>query len=555
MGLKKAGTSIKTVTVGRYLVRRLEQMGLRHIFGVPGDYALKFFDVIEKSGIELINTCNELNAGYAADGYARLSGVGAVCITYGVGGFSVYNAVAGAFAERVPVVVLSGGPKLSLRGRLHPYLLHHTIGDMDTQCALYRSVTQAAVVLTSAVQATISIDEVLAACLRHSRPVYIEIPADLVNEPCNPPGPWSPDLNLHQDDDVLKEAVQETAALVAKAGSPAILAGVEACRLGAREALLDIIRHTGFPVATTALGKGVVPEELGSYAGTYFGALANEPVRRTVEEADLLLCLGAWMTDIDLGGYTAVLNPDRMIVANSERVMIHHHVYDHVPLKGFLLGLRSALASGSFQGSPLNHPVHCLAEPFIPRKDDGLTTDRFWRRLNHFIREGHVLIADTGSATFDSVKLCLPQGADYISQSYYASIGYAVPAALGIGLAAPDMRPIVVVGDGAFQMTGQELSSLIRRGLNPVVFLLNNDGYQIERVIYDNLYNNLQMWDYTMLPAAYGGKHGSRLSTEGELETFLEAASRDTSSLLFAEVVVGRLDFSETLRKLGERLR
>ena len=207
------------------------------------------------------------------------------------------------------------------------------------------------------------------------------------------------------------------------------------------------------------------------------------------------------------------------------------------------------------QASGEEHPFRCLAKPFAPVKSNPLTTDRFWERINHFIADDHVVVADAGSAAFDSLKLCLRGGADYISQSFYASIGYAIPAALGIGLAEARKRPLVVIGDGAFQMTGQELSSIIRHDLHPIVFLLNNDGYQIERVIYDNDYNNLQRWDYAMLPAVYGGRQGRRLVTEGDLEDFLELASRDTASLCFAEVVVDRLDFSETLRKLGEKLR
>ena len=267
------------MTIGAYLVNRLEQIGLRHIFGVPGDYALTFFDLLEESGIELINTCNELNAGYAADGYARISGIGAVCLTYGVGGFSVYNAVAAAYAERVPLVVISGGPKTSLRSRLHPNLLHHTIGDMNLQRDIYERITQGAVVLTSPTQAVMQIDELLAACLRHSRPVYIEIPADMVMEACVEPGPWAPDMSLHVDEDVLEEALGETLGAITRAARPVILAGVEVDRLGSREALLTLVARTGFPVATTALGKGIIPEHTPNYAGTYMGALANEEAR------------------------------------------------------------------------------------------------------------------------------------------------------------------------------------------------------------------------------------------------------------------------------------
>jgi len=545
----------KKSTVGRHLVRRLEQLGLKHAFGVAGDYVLTFLDLLEESSIDLVNTCNEMNAGYAADGYGRVSGLGAVCVTYGVGGFSAYNAVAGAFAERIPLVVMSGGPRRALRGRLHPSLLHHTVGDMNVQHDIFEKITQAAVVLTNPDRALRQIDETLSACVRLSRPVYIEIPADMVKEPCPEPGPWEPDVALHVDEDVLKEAVEETLLLMASASYPVILAGVEVCRMGTQEALLDVIRQTGYPVATTALGKGVIPEHTPGYMGTYFGALANETTRRAVEESDLVICLGAWMTDIDLGGYTAHLDPGRLIVANSERVRVKRHVYDHVPLKDFLVALASSLSTGHIEGSKGAPPVHPPVEPFVPSPEATITTDRFWARTNRFIRDDHILITDAGSCTFEGLKLCLPQKCDYVSQSFYTSMGYTIPATLGIKLAAPSYRPIAFVGDGAFQMTGQELSTIIRRNLNPVIFLLNNDGYQVERVIYDNAYNDLQMWDYTLLPEAYGGKRGFIVRTEGDLETVLKEAGDRPEDLIFAEIRLGRQDFSETLRRLGESLR
>jgi len=545
----------RKMTVGRYLVRRLEQLGLKHAFGVPGDYVLTFLDLLEESSIDLVNTCNELNAGYAADGYARVTGLGAVCITYGVGGFSAYNAVAGAFAERIPLVVISGGPKLSLRGRLHPNLLHHTIGDMNLQRDIFDRITQAAIVLRNPVQALRQIDETLAVCVRHSRPVYIEIPADMVDEPCEEPGSWTPDRALHLDADVLAEAVEETLSLMSSASSPVILAGVEVCRLNTQEALLEVVERTGYPVATTALGKGVIPEHTNGYIGTYFGALANESTRRIVEASDLVLCLGAWTTDIDLGGYTAHLDPGRLIVANNERVWVKRHVYDHVPLKDFLAALCLALSTMALPEGRPALPLHPPSAPFVPSPPALLSADRFWARINRFIADDHILVVDTGSSAFEGLKLCLPAGADYVSQCFYASIGFAIPATLGIKLAAPRYRPIVFVGDGAFQMTGQELSTIIRRNLNPVIFLVNNDGYQVERVIYDNVYNDLQRWEYALLPEAYGGKRGVAVRTEGDLEAVLRQAAEQKDALVFADVRLKRDDFSETLRRLGETLR
>jgi indolepyruvate decarboxylase len=542
-------------TVGAYLVRRLEQLGLRHIFGVPGDYALTFFDILEESGIELINTCNELNAGYAADGYARMSGIGAVCLTYGVGGFSVYNAVAGAYAERSPLVVISGGPKTALRSRLHPNLLHHTIGDMNLQRDIFERITQDAVVLLSPTQAVRQIDELLAACVRYSRPVYIEIPADMATEGCETPGPWTPDASLHVDEDVLEEALGETCEAIARASHPVILAGVEVDRMKAREALLAYAAGGGFPTATTPLGKGIIPEETPNYLGVYMGALANETARRAVEESDLLLCLGAWMTDLDLGGYTARLDPNRMIVANSEKVKVRHHIYEHIPIKNFLDGLLSLLPRGGFRFSVAAPPPGAHAKSYVPSPETKLTTDRFWRRVNHFLKDDHVVVVDTGSASFESIKLCLPRGADYLSQAFYASMGFGTPAALGVKFAAPGRRPIVFVGDGAFQMTGQELSSIVRYGQNPVIFLINNDGYQVERAICDNAYNDLMMWDYARFPEIFGAGRGACVSTEGDLESALALAEGRKDSLVFVEVRLDKLDFSETLKRIGKQLR
>lgn len=557
-------------TVGAYLVRRLEQIGLAHIFGVPGDYVLTFFDLLEASSIAVVTTCNELNAGYATDAYARMAGVGAMCVTYGVGGFSAYNAVAGAFAERVPVVVVSGGPRRALRESLHPHLLHHTIGDMRLQHRIFEHVTQAAVVLTSPDRAPRHIDETLAACLKYSRPVYIEIPADMVSAPCHGVGPWAPDLSLHVDPEVLQEAVAETQALIKSSDQTVILAGAEAYRLGLADALRSFVAHAGYPVATTALGKGLISERDSNFIGTYTGALANEPTRQAVEEADLLLCLGAWMTDLNLGNYTARLDPSRMIVANSERVRVRHHVYEHIPLESFLSALREALPRGAHAAQSRSknadlaaraqsnfaspHATHYAAD-YIPIADAKLTADRFWARLGRFLEDGEVLIADTGSCTFMSLLLSLPDQSVYLSNSFYTSMGYAIPAALGAKLAAPNRRPVVLVGDGAFQMTGQELSTIIRHKMNPIVILLNNDGYQIERVIYDNRYNDIQMWDYSGIPQVFGGRRGMRATTEGELEEALATARANPDSLAFIEACIDKLDFSAPLRRAGEALR
>ena len=289
--------SDSATTVGGYLAQRLKHVGVGHVFGVPGDYVLAFMDRIIDSGIELVGTCNELNAGYAGDGYARLKGVGAICVTYGVGAYSALNAVAGAYAEQVPLITIIGGPALA--SRRPSMLLHHSAGDLQTQLSIYDKLTVASALLTDPAQAPAQIDAVLGACLTEKRPVVIEIPVDLVDRPCAPPQSFR-HASPASAPQALDEALDEITALLAAATSPAILAGVELHRYGLLDDFECLVAKIGIPVATTLLGKTVISELDACAVGVYDGAVSRPDVRRVVEGADLLLCLGAWMNEMDL---------------------------------------------------------------------------------------------------------------------------------------------------------------------------------------------------------------------------------------------------------------
>jgi TPP-dependent 2-oxoacid decarboxylase len=537
------------MTVGRYLVRRLEQVGLKHIFGVPGDYVLRFFDVLEASSLGVVVTCNELNAGYAADAYARLNGVGAVCVTYGVGGFSVFNAVAGAFAERVPLIVISGGPNIP-QGPSR-ILLHHTIGDMNVQYKIYEHITAAAVVLQDPEEAPEQIDKAITACLRARLPVYIEIPMGMVAQPCKSAGPFEVDTDIPSDPEPLSEAVAEAAQMLTQAKNPAVLAGVEIHRLGLCPELERFLNHTRYPFATTMLGKSVLSERHPQFLGVYFGGLGPESIRKSIEDADVLLCLGALMTDVNLGIGTARHDHSKMIVANSDKVAIKHHLYPQVALKDFMHGLLGVLPQGQKGQVPQTHAALLGGEDFTPQPRETITLKRLFQRINRWLGDSSLVISDAGNASlFGAAELYLPDEVPFIAQAFYVSIGYALPATLGAKLAAPALRPITLVGDGAFQMTGQELSTLIRHGLNPIIFLMNNDGYSIERVFHDGPYNDLNMWKYHQLPEVFGGGWGCEVRTEGELEDALHQASRRPRELAFIEVHLERHDYWKSLLKL-----
>ncbi|MDJ0633893.1 MAG: thiamine pyrophosphate-binding protein [Xenococcaceae cyanobacterium MO_188.B29] len=548
--------SKELLTVGEYLAKRLQEIGISNIFGVVGDYVLGLMDVLLENNLKLIATCNELNAGYAADAHARLNGVSVVCVTYNVGGLSLVNAVAGAYAELVPTIVISGAPSTSQQRQ--NLLLHHTAVDYNLQLEVFEKITVAAVRITSPTQAASQIDRTIAACLRERRPVYIEIPTDMVDQPC--PGWETVDLpsNPTIDKQALSEAVEEAVELLDKSQQPIILAGVELHRYGIADLLSSLLDKTGYPFATTLLGKSILSEMHPQFIGSYAGTLSQEYVQQRVENSDCILCLGAFMSDINLGGFTAQLPEAKLINANSDKVKIKHHFYHPVSLPAFMTGLTNKLQPQKSALLNIKPAKESLSANFRVIPEQKLTNARFYNRINRFISElegESIVIAETGDALIATIDLVLYGDTEYIGQALYTSIGYAVPACLGAALAAPERRPIVLVGDGAFQMTCQEVSTIIRHRLNPIFFLINNDGYTIERAIHEGSYNDIQPWKYHQLPQVFGDSWSFDVQTEADLEQALEKAKFNQNCLSFIEIHLDRLDCSVGVQRLGKTLR
>src|SRR5215471_9008922 len=327
---------MKAPSIGQYLIDQLYAHGVRHIFGIPGDYVLGFYDLLSKSKLRIINTCDEQGAGFAADAYARVRGLGAVCITYCVGGLKVANTTAEAFAEKSPVVVISGAPGMKEREK-NP-LLHHKVREFDTQKKVFEQLTIGSTVLGDPQTAFQEIDRVLHAAVRYKRPVYIELPRDQVFVPGNP-SHKTPEIHERSDAKSLRAALAESGEMINRARQPVILADVEVHRFGLQDQLLKLIRKANIPVAATVLGKSVVGEQHPLYLGIYEGAMGRDDVRQYVEDSDCVLMLGAFMTDINLGVYTARLDPARSIYATSEKLSIRYHTYEDVRFKDFLRGL------------------------------------------------------------------------------------------------------------------------------------------------------------------------------------------------------------------------
>ncbi len=537
----------KRVAVGDYLIQRLRDYGVNHVFGVPGDYVLGFYDQMVASQLEVIGTCTETGAGFAADAYARVNGLGVVCITYCVGGFNALNSVAGAYAEKAPLVVISGAPGLGERA-MSP-LLHHRVRDFQTQHQIFEKVTVATAVLEDPEEAPNEIDRVLAACVSQKRPVYIEIPRDVTSKLCAAPTPLKR-ARQKSSPEALAEAVAEAAAMLKAAKRPVILGGVEIHRFGLQEAFLDLAERTGYPIAATLLGKSIVRENHPQYLGIYEGAMGREDVQRVVEKADCTLILGAFMTDINLGIYTAKLDVGKTINATSERIGIKYHNFEDVTLNDFI----KALAKAAPKAAKPARIAKKKRRAYKPRPGRAMTVRRLFNRMNDFLTPNTTVICDIGDSLFGAADLTIHRRTEFLSPAYYTSMGYAIPAALGAEMNKRNRRPVVFVGDGAFQMTGMELSTIARNDLNPIVFVLNNKGYSTERFINDGPYNDVLNWEFHRIPELLNAGWGCEVRTEGDLEVALDYVTKHTKGFSIINVHLDPLDASEAMARLGKRL-
>lgn len=543
-------------TVSRYLLSRLQGLGIKHLFGVPGDYVLNFLDEVVASPIKWVGTCNELNAGYAADGYARINGVGAAVVTYSVGGLSILNAVAGAFAERIPLIIISGAPPA--RQRESGALVHHLISDYYLQLDMFKKVTVDAAILTNPVTAPDEIDRVIRNCVTRKLPVYFEIPADIALVPCRPPLEMPDFTPPSSDEAALAECIAETAKLLDSALHPLILAGLELPRFGLGNDALHLVETTELPFATMLSSKSVLPELHPQFVGIYQGGWSRETVRRQVEDSDCLLSLGVWMTDLDTGLFSVNFDRQHMISAAGNQVCIGNKYYSQIQLGDFIRGLASKVKPRSYL---VSHPAEAYhpRKPFTPEASRALSASRLYECIDSFLDDQMILLAEPGDAFCAAPEFHIEEAQNFIVQPYYCSIGFCTPAALGVALACPGKRPVILAGDGAFQMTAQEVSTLIRERCPALIVLVNNDGYLIERMLHkDGPYNDLQMWQYSKLPGVFDdGKHslGILVSTEEELVQAMQIAVREKDKLVLIEARLAKLDCSSGLERLGKTFR
>lgn len=539
-------------SVADFLVERLENTGLKHIFGIPGDYILHFFaNLVQSKKLELINNADEVGAGFAADGYARANGISCVCATYAVGAFKLFNAIAGAYAERSPVVVIAGAPGVKERKNAPP--LHHTVGDVNCQREMYKKITCAQAILDDPTTAGYEIDKALEALKYHRQPIYIELPRDIsmmsINYDVYTLGtPKPPESDLHN----LEDALKEVAKLIEDSKNPVILAGVEVARCKMGKELTRFAEKHNIPLVTTLLSKSVINEMHPLYVGVYAGSNSSKThVKDMVENSDCLLVCGEVLTEATVGYRPSKVFEKRdMVTCTISELKVKNHHYPNVNFTDFCKALFKTELTTKVKPEL---PEKIVLEKFVVIPDKRLTTERLFAKINSILDEDTVIVADVGDALLGSTDLTMPHYGTFYGPAFYLSMGFAIPAALGIKLAKPNIRPIILVGDGAFQMSSSELSTMLKHKLNPLVVVLNNRGYTTERMIVQGSFNDIVDWNYHKITDLIGGGKGYKVSTENELDCGINEWIK-TNSLVVLNCVLDPMDVSSALKRFTESL-
>ncbi|EKC1582172.1 indolepyruvate decarboxylase [Salmonella enterica] len=539
-------------TVADYLLDRLAGCGIGHLFGVPGDYNLQFLDhVIDHPTLRWVGCANELNAAYAADGYARMSGAGALLTTFGVGELSAINGIAGSYAEYVPVLHIVGAPCSAAQQRGE--LMHHTLGDGDFRhfYRMSQAISVASAILDEQ-NACFEIDRVLGEMLAARRSGYIMLPADVAKKTAIPPT-QALALPEHEAQSGVETAFRYHARqCLMNSRRIALLADFLAGRFGLRPLLQRWMVETPIAHATLLMGKGLFDEQHPNFVGTYSAGASSKEVRQAIEDADRVICVGTRFVDTLTAGFTQQLPAERTLEIQPYASRIGE-TWFNLPMAQAVSTLRELCLECAFAPPP----TRSAGQPV--RIDKGeLTQESFWQTLQQYLKPGDIVLVDQGTAAFGAAALSLPDGAEVVVQPLWGSIGYSLPAAFGAQTACPDRRVILIIGDGAAQLTIQEMGSMLRDGQAPVILLLNNDGYTVERAIHGaaQRYNDIASWNWTQIPPALNAAQQAecwRVTQAIQLAEVLERLVRP-QRLSFIEVMLPKADLPELLRTVTRAL-
>ncbi|OOQ81520.1 Pyruvate decarboxylase [Penicillium brasilianum] len=581
------------IELAEYLLRRIRECGVRSIHGVPGDFNLVSLDQVAKCGLQWVGNCNELNASFAADGYARVNGISALMTVMGVGELPALSGIAGAFAEHVPVIHIVGQP--SRRVQADRLCVHHTLGngDFSVFSKMTAAVSVMAVSLDDPQTAPDLIDQAIRQCWLQSRPVVLFLPSDTVQSPVDVQK-LSIGINLSFQNDQDEETwlVNKILDDIQRSKNPVLLLGGHGVRHGALEDVLELVQVLQIPTFIAPTGQGIINEETPFFKGLYVGQYSDPYISWMVESSDLIISIGHIQSDLSTAGFSGNIESKRMISFQRTNVTLRGNPYN-LFLKGVLRRLitnRTAsspyakvdqkcslwkkdidLRSPKILCSLLKirqaflHKLSCLPIP-SPRERHLVKHAWLWPTVGKWLRQGDIVLTETGTASFGIWETSFPTDAMLISQYLWGSIGYTVGACQGAAQAVRDCfgnqkRTILFIGDGSFQFGCQELSTILRLGLNPIIFVICNNGYTTERLIHGWLekYNDIQPWKYRKLPAAFGAPARAyrthRVQTQAQLQGLLSSRNfNDCSALQLVELYMLQEDAPETMKKIAQSL-
>ena len=535
--------------VGQYLMDAVYAAGVDKVFGVPGDFNLAFLDdIISHEHIEWIGNTNELNASYATDGYARINGLGAMVTTFGVGELSAVNGIAGSYAERVPVIAITGAPTRAVEeaGKF----VHHSLGEgtFDDYRKMFEPITTAQGYITPE-NATTEIPRLINAAIQERRPVHLHLPIDVALAEIEVSETFQPEDVPHQD---VKKYIDMIEDKLKSANQPLIIAGHEINSFNLHKELEEFVNQTNIPVAQLSLGKGAFNEENPHYIGVFDGEIAEDKIKDYVNNSDAILNIGAKLTDSATAGFSYEFDIDDVVMINHKNFKMNDTVANDVTLPSLVHGLKDLHFENKNDYPQYERPQKNNYE----LSDHPLTQETYFNMIQDFLQLDDILIAEQGTSFFGAYDLAMHKDNTFIGQPLWGSIGYTLPATLGTQIADPQRRNVLLIGDGSLQLTVQSLSTMIRQNLKPVIFVINNDGYTVERMIHGmkEPYNDIRMWDYKALPAVFGGDNVEvhDVNTSEELKRAFEKINSNSDRMHYVEVKMAVEDAPVKLSEIAK---
>lgn len=577
------------IPLASYMLQRLHQYGVHHLHGVPGDFSLPFLKHVKNSPVKWVGNCNELNAGYAADGYARMKGLGALCTTYGVGELSAINAIAGCYAERVPVLEIVGVPHRAAQERLDKRkgrdgkgLMHHMLGrriPINRYKSMHKEVTGAQYTLSEEGKAAAAFDVAIRQALLKKGPVHVSLPSDMADTMVNSDRLQDPiPLDQKQDPHELDEVAQAILDGLTSSKRPLIMVDGVSERYDLRQEINELVSITGIPTVCLQHGLGIVENTVPNFYGVYTGSLASPELKQYVDTSDYVLLFCPLLSDTGTAGWSAV-PPDRSTIwIEGDKVSFpyrHYQIHAKELLAKLLQYLRRpGLRLRNYPSLPKQYQL--ASANIVPTRDSAITQDYLWPRMSSFFQSGDTILLANGTPLIGSKLFDLPPKVRVIASGLWYSVGSMLPAAQGAALAMKDRargpdwsgRTILLEGDGSFQATAQELSTIIRYKLDCTIFIANNQGYAYERLIEGlrDDYNDVAAWKYTLAPSMMGGESTAEYpircltaTNVGEMEFIFsdnDVSTGKGSTLM--DVKMGREDvpayFRNALGMAGKRL-